>query len=281
MDCLPFPAYKRHLGFFALANLLIATTTAVARLPYHSSSVHKSWESRRLIRVHELAKELGWTSKQTISYLRDRGEYVTSPQSAVAEIVVRDIRRELAATPTLSTSADEDLSPTLYGHAAGSLDDGGGWRDALRRAQAESRRPQRGKNQEPLPGLVRALLDEVIVPRRGDDRVPGDGSDYFGYEVREAKKLHKEWVRGQLTGLPDDDPAVIEWIKLTRGERPDLAAELASAGITATEAGLRLGYGSRLDPLRDTIFGRYRNKQINRSEALSEVFQWRRTNKAS
>src|SRR5581483_6679118 len=101
------------------------------------------------------------------------------------------------------------------------------------------------------------------VPRRDDDRVPGHGSNYFGYEIREARKLHKEWVRGQLNGLPAAHGAVVEWIRLTRGQRPDLAAELAGAGITATEAGLRLGYGSRLDPRRDTIFERYRNRQIN------------------
>lgn len=234
-----------------------------------------------MIRVYELAKELGWTSKQTIECLRDRGEYVKSPQSAVAEIVVKGIRRELAATPAQWTSADENLAPTMYGHAAGGIDDGGGWADALRRAQAESRCPQRGKNQGPLPGLVRTLLDEVILPRRDDDHVPGHSSDYFGYEIREARKLHKEWVRGQLNGLPAAHGAVVEWIKLTQGQRPDLAAELAGAGITATEAGLRLGYGSRFDPRRDTIFGRYRNRQINLSQALAEVWQWRRKNEAS
>jgi hypothetical protein len=81
--------------------------------------------------------------------------------------------------------------------------------------------------------------------------------------------------------LPDDDRTVIEWIKLTRGERADLAAELAAAGVTPAEAALRLGYGSRIDLRRDTIFGRYRNRQISKSEAVSQVWQWRRRRDAS
>jgi hypothetical protein len=40
--------------------------------------------------------------------------------------------------------------------------------------------------------------------------------------------------------------------------------------------GARLGYGSHSDPRRGTIFRRFRNEQINHSEALSEVRQWRR-----
>jgi hypothetical protein len=234
-----------------------------------------------LVRVHELAKELGWTSRQTIDYLRDRGEYVTSPQNTLADIIVRDIRRELAATSMTSTRADERLAPDLYGHAVGRIEDDGGWAEALHRAQAESRRSPRGKNRPPQHPRMRALLDEAIVPRRDDDSVAVEGSEYFGYEIREAKKLHKEWVRGQFNGLPADDHAVIEWIKLTGGQRPELAAQLAGAGMTAAEAGLRLGYGSRVDPRRETIFGRYRNKQISLSEALSEVWQWRRRNNAS
>jgi hypothetical protein len=66
-------------------------------------------------------------------------------------------------------------------------------------------------------------------------------------EIRQAKGQHKEWVRGQLSGLPEHNGALTEWIKLTRGQRPDLAAELAGAGISAAEAGLRLGYGGRID----------------------------------
>jgi hypothetical protein len=39
---------------------------------------------------------------------------------------------------------------------------------------------------------------------------------------------------------------------------------------------VRVGYASRSDPRHGTIFRRFRNKQISRSEALSDVWQWRR-----
>ena len=76
------------------------------------------------------------------------------------------------------------------------------------------------------PTLMRVLLKEVIVPRRDDDSAPAGDSEYFGREIHEARQLHKEWARAQLNGLPDDERAITEWIKLTQGQRPDLAAEL-------------------------------------------------------
>ncbi|HTF52504.1 MAG TPA: translation initiation factor IF-2 N-terminal domain-containing protein, partial [Pseudonocardia sp.] len=48
-------------------------------------------------RVHELAKELGVTSKQVLSKLQDLGEYVKSPSSTVEAPVARKLRESLAA----------------------------------------------------------------------------------------------------------------------------------------------------------------------------------------
>jgi hypothetical protein len=96
------------------------------------------------LRVHQLARELGWTSKQTIDFLKARGEYVTAANSAVADIVVREIRRELAVTPPRTGDVDDRLDPSLYGHAAMADEDADGgaapWTAAVRRAQAESQR---------------------------------------------------------------------------------------------------------------------------------------------
>ncbi|MBC8092971.1 MAG: translation initiation factor IF-2 N-terminal domain-containing protein, partial [Pseudonocardia sp.] len=43
-------------------------------------------------RVHELAKELGISSKQVLSRLQDLGEYVKSPSSTVEAPVARKLR---------------------------------------------------------------------------------------------------------------------------------------------------------------------------------------------
>ena len=47
-------------------------------------------------RVHELAKELGISSKQVLSKLQDLGEYVKSPSSTVEAPVVRKLREAMA-----------------------------------------------------------------------------------------------------------------------------------------------------------------------------------------
>jgi nitroreductase len=52
---------------------------------------------RQTMRVHELAAELGWTSRQLIAEFCRRGEYVKSAASALEAPVVRDIQRDFAA----------------------------------------------------------------------------------------------------------------------------------------------------------------------------------------
>ncbi|MFD1232989.1 translation initiation factor IF-2 N-terminal domain-containing protein, partial [Pseudonocardia benzenivorans] len=47
-------------------------------------------------RVHELAKELGLSSKQVLSKLQDLGEYVKSPSSTVEAPVARKLRESVA-----------------------------------------------------------------------------------------------------------------------------------------------------------------------------------------
>ena len=47
-------------------------------------------------RVHELAKELGISSKQVLSKLQDLGEYVKSPSSTVEAPVARRLRESMS-----------------------------------------------------------------------------------------------------------------------------------------------------------------------------------------
>ena len=44
------------------------------------------------LRVHELAKELGITSKELLTYLNDHGEFVKASGSALESPVVRSVR---------------------------------------------------------------------------------------------------------------------------------------------------------------------------------------------
>jgi hypothetical protein len=52
---------------------------------------------RLTVRVHELARELGWTSGQLLDELRQRGEFVKSVSSVLEAPVVRAIRVDFAA----------------------------------------------------------------------------------------------------------------------------------------------------------------------------------------
>jgi hypothetical protein len=89
-----------------------------------------------------------------------------------------------------------------------------------------------------------------------------------------------QWTKARLNGLADEDPIVIKWIRLSGGHRPRLAAELSSADITPAEANLHLGYGGRIDPRMDTLYARFRDRRITRSEVIAAVRQWRQNNAA-
>lgn len=90
-------------------------------------------------------------------------------------------------------------------------------------------------------------------------------------------KLNARWAEAQLNGLAGNDAVVIEWIRLSDGQRPDIAADLSSGGITPDDAGLHIGHGGRIDPRLPSIYERFRSRRINRSEAIALVRQWRQT----
>lgn len=85
------------------------------------------------------------------------------------------------------------VDPSLYGRTAAAFGTPEGdetWEQALRQAQAQSTTRSDGRASEWLPTVVRALLDEVIVPRRRNDASPIQGT-YFRDEIREARRMHK------------------------------------------------------------------------------------------
>ena len=51
------------------------------------------------LRVHELAKELGITSKELMGHLKEAGEFVKSSSSSLEPPVVRQMREKFAAAP--------------------------------------------------------------------------------------------------------------------------------------------------------------------------------------
>ena len=62
------------------------------------------------LRVHELAKELGITSKELMGHLKEAGEFVKSSSSSLEPPVVRQMREKFAAAPK-TKKADAKAAP--------------------------------------------------------------------------------------------------------------------------------------------------------------------------
>lgn len=238
---------------------------------------------KHTMRVHELAKELGWPPARLVDELRRRGEWVKSAMSIIEAPVVRAIRRDFAAADP-PADPEHSLEPALYGDSADlalpTEPPGETFAQALARVKAEPPLHQKSATSNTgrwRPPVLQALLDEVIAQR--PEHLHPNG-ECFGWELKKAEKMHLRWTAARLDGLAGEDPIVIEWIRLSGGQRPHLAAELSSAGITPGEAGLRLGYSGRVDTRMDTLYVRFRDRRITRSEVIVAVRQWRQNTAA-
>lgn len=200
-----------------------------------------------MMRIYELARQLGWSPKQLMQVLNQRGEYVSSPMNKLEAPVVRAILREFASqadTPT-ATDAHTVLDPTMFGHSAATTALGAtgtsfaaeSLESDLRRRPANALPGARGKW---LPPILRALLDEIIVPNRREGLgPPTDGRPCYPWEMTKARALQKEWgsPTKQLLRLIGSDETIVEWIRLTEdGQRPNVATDLALSGITPTRS---------------------------------------------
>jgi hypothetical protein len=237
---------------------------------------------KRTVRVHDLAKELGWPSSRLVAELRRRGEYVKSAMSTIEAPIVRAIRRDFASA-SAAVDPDESLEPNLYGKSAdiAANEPDESFEEAVARLRSQ---PPRHHSTASTTGhwrspVLQALLDEIVARRPERLAEPRDG--HFRWELKKAEKLHIEWAAFRLNGLAGNDRDIIDWISLSKGEQPHLAAGLSSAGITPDEADLHLGYGGRIDPRMASLFERFRDGRINRSEVINAVRQWRENSAAS
>ncbi|BBY06433.1 translation initiation factor IF-2 N-terminal domain-containing protein [Mycobacterium noviomagense] len=237
---------------------------------------------RQKLRVHELAREFGWTSRQLLDELRRRGEFVKSAANTLEAPVVRAIRRDFAAVGGPS-DLETAVTRELYGRSAephAADESGDSFAAALARAKSKSV-PKKAKSRTPQwrSAILQAILDEVIVPRRPEHLDKPHGT-YFSWELKQAEEMNAQWAAARLNGLGCDDSEVIGWIRLSGGERPQLAVDLFQGGVSPEEAQLRLGYGGRIDPRRPTLYQRLRDGHMSRSEIIAAVREWHRNNSA-
>lgn len=66
-------------------------------------------------------------------------------------------------------------------------------------------------------------------PSRPAQRLDNPNGTYFRWEVKQAEAMNARWAEARLNGLDCDDSEVIEWIRLSVGERPNLVRGLDTA----------------------------------------------------
>jgi hypothetical protein len=160
-----------------------------------------------MMRVYELAKQLGWTSSQLITVLKERGEYVTSAASRVEAPVVRAMLRNFAAE--ISTPTEEFtegiLDPRMYGRSAATNDANDAepsFAAELARIKAQpspASNPRTSQHSWMAP-VLKVSLDEVIVAARPNHLGAPEGA-YYAWEVKKAMALHQQWAHERLNGL--------------------------------------------------------------------------------
>jgi len=214
------------------------------------------------VRVHELAKELGVTSKEVLLACSECGEFVKSASSTLPPRLVRKLREDLGGRQSPISATDYGVSSDLN-HPTVADDEGFG------AAYEKARRASRSTTfTSPKPGAIEsAIYRQTIDPRR--TRRGG----YTPEERDRAERLTKQWAS---TWLPD----LIDWIRLSGGEHPDVAVRLSRAGLCAADAELRIGFG-RMDPSRNTMFECVMKGTVGIKDAVRQVQEFRRSEQAT
>lgn len=114
---------------------------------------------KHAMRVHELAKELGWPPARLVDELRRRGEWVKSAMSTIEAPVVRAIRRDFAAADP-PANPEHSLEPGLYGDSADlalpTEPPGETFAQALARVKAEPHSTRSPRRRRPAGGVRRS-----------------------------------------------------------------------------------------------------------------------------
>ena len=108
------------------------------------------------LRVHELAKELGITSKELMGHLKEAGEFVKSSSSSLEPPVVRQMREKFAATPKTKKADAKPAAKAPKPSAA---------KPAAKKAAAPA--DAAPKAAAPKAGVPKAAAPKAGVPKPG------------------------------------------------------------------------------------------------------------------
>lgn len=205
-----------------------------------------------MVRVHELAKELGVTSKEILVACSNDGEFIKSSSSTLEAPLARRLRSELGGRTNSISSRDYGISADI-GHPT-AVDDGG-FGAACGKAQRQSSSSSFGT---PKPGAIESAVYRYAIDPRRTKR-----GGYTPEERDRAERLTKRWAATWLSDLPN-------WIRVSGGEHSDLAVRFSREGLTAADVERRIGFG-RADPNQDTVFNRVVRGTMGFKDAVRQV----------
>lgn len=230
-------------------------------------------------RVHEMAKELGRSSKEIIAALNEHGHFVKSASSTIDAVAVRLLRSHVASRTAAPNSTSQSAAPKFRGpqDTFGYLspDSQGAKIAAVRSAAArlfqiepEQLRPriERSGRAESRPNQARngAVYRRTPHQESAEARIPTNdvspsspGRDLFHVTVSSPQFIRPlpaptppdrkaDWALRML-----DDSDRVKWQQAgLLGHESGLAAACIDAGITPDLLRLRLSGASALERLR-------------------------------
>ncbi|WP_036527460.1 translation initiation factor IF-2 [Nocardia sp. CNY236] len=145
-------------------------------------------------RVHELAKELGVTSKELLATLKEQGEFVKSASSTVEAPVARRLRESFAAKSSPSNGVKPGARPGPASSVRSGTKPTGGPRPGPRPSA-----PTPG-SAAPSPAAPAARDSSRPAPRPGDSPVAKPGSAARPGPAPASKPAARDSVAGANTG---------------------------------------------------------------------------------
>jgi hypothetical protein len=213
------------------------------------------------VRVHELAKELGVTSKEVLLKCSEYGEFIKSASSTLPPRLVRKLREDFGARLNRISAQDYGASADVSHPTV--VDDGG-----FAAAYERARRASRPATMFHKPGAIENAIYRYAIDARRTKR-----GSYTPEERDRAERLTKRWAGTWLSDLTD-------WIRVSGGEHAELAVRFSREGLTPADVERHIGFG-RIDPNQDTIFNRVARGALGFKDAVRQVKDLRRSERTT
>lgn len=177
-------------------------------------------------RIHELASELGLSSRTVLEVASTAGVYAKSASSPLDDAEAAVVRARCRARGLIGTNPGTRRATQQPRSMPGPL--------------APNAQPRRKRWRGELAPLTQVMLSLIVLPARRDPYTlrADEGAPWLD-EVEKAQKLADDWA-----GMWFDHTEAEAWLEAHDHRMPPhLAASLRAAGLSPTDAAVRLWYG--------------------------------------